>query len=114
MGEISRTYLKDVYDHSVQIIDIIETYRELAASLTETYATLMGNKLNQAVKVLTILSAVFIPPTFFASVWGMNFRGMPELASQWTFPWFYPIGFWSLCLLSSLLMLAWFRWQKWI
>jgi len=114
MSENSRLYMKDVYDHSVQIIDIIETYRELAASLTETYATLMGNKLNEVVKVLTILTAVFTPPTFLASVWGMNFRGMPEIESAWASPWFYPLGFWLVCLGSSLGMLLWFRRRRWI
>jgi magnesium transporter len=114
LSENARVYLKDVYDHSVQIIDIIETYRELAASLTETYATLMGNKLNEVVKVLTIMSAVFTPPTFLASVWGMNFANMPEIRSSWAEPWVYPIGFWVLSIGSSAGMLLWFKSRRWL
>ena len=67
-----------------------------------------------SVKVLTIMTAIFTPPTFLASVWGMNFRNMPEIVSSWAEPWIYPIGFWVLCFGSSIGMLVWFRHRRWI
>ncbi len=109
MSQNTSIYLRDVYDHIVQIADQIETYRELAATMMETYATGMGNKLNEAVKVLTILSAMFTPPTFLASVYGMNFKHFPELSA----PLAYPI-FWLVCIGSSVGMLWWFKRRGWI
>ncbi|MEB3174330.1 MAG: magnesium/cobalt transporter CorA [Cyanobacteriota bacterium] len=82
-------YLRDCYDHTIQIIDVIETYRELGSSLTDVYLSVMSHKLNEVMKVLTIISTVFIPLTFIAGIYGMNFNpeaspyNMPELNWYW-------------------------------
>jgi magnesium transporter len=81
----TRIYLRDCYDHTVQIIDLLEVYRDLGTSLTELYMTSISNRMNEIVKVLTIISTIFIPLSFIASVYGMNFNtgtskwNMPEL-----------------------------------
>lgn len=88
-------FLRDCYDHTVQIIDIIETYRELASSLTDIYLSAISNKMNEVMKLLTVISSIFIPLTFIAGIYGMNFDpdispfNMPELEWYWgyTFCW---------------------------
>ena len=72
LSEITQTYFRDVYDHCVQIIDLIETYREIANAVTETYVSLISNRTNAIMKVLTIIGTIFIPLTFLAGVYGMN------------------------------------------
>jgi magnesium transporter len=80
-----RVYLRDCYDHAVQVLDMVETYRELAASLMDVYLSSVGNKTNDVMKLLTVISSIFIPLTFIAGVYGMNFNtevspwNMPEL-----------------------------------
>lgn len=78
-----RIYFRDCYDHIIQVLDVIEAYRELAASLMEVYMTSMSNKMNEVMKFLTVISTIFIPLTFIAGVYGMNFKYMPELDSRW-------------------------------
>lgn len=78
-----RIYFRDCYDHIIQVLDIIEAYRELASSLMEVYMTAMSNKMNEVMKFLTVISTIFIPLTFIAGVYGMNFKDMPELNSPW-------------------------------
>jgi magnesium transporter len=109
LSEITRTYLRDVYEHAVQVIDIVETYRELATGLTETHMTAMSNRMNEILKVLTIIGTVFIPLTFLAGVYGMNFRHLPELEWQWGYP-----LFWVVSLAIAAAMLAWFRARGWL
>jgi magnesium transporter len=108
-SEVTRTYIRDVYDHAIQIIDIVETYREVATGLTDTYMTAMSNRLSEVMKVLTVIGTIFIPLTFFAGVYGMNFRHLPEL--EWW--WGYPV-FWMICLACAGGMLAWFRRRGWL
>lgn len=105
----TQTYLRDVYDHSVQIIDMVETYREFASSLTETYMSAISNRMNEVMKVLTIMTTIFVPLTFLAGVYGMNFKYFPEL--EW--PHSYA-AFWVVCIVLASCMLAWFRWRKWL
>ena len=108
-SEITRTYIRDVYEHAVQVIDIVETYRELATGLTETYMTAMSNRMNEVVKVLTIIGTIFIPLTFLAGVYGMNFRHFPELDWYW--------GYWIFWGVSAAIaggMIVWFRARRWI
>jgi magnesium transporter len=111
-GRISKfvkTFLKDVYDHTVQLMDIIETYRETAASLNDLYQSAVGNKMNEIMKVLTIMASFFIPVTFVAGVYGMNFEHMPELGWQYAYP-----VFWAVCGAVAL-GLGLFFWRKgWI
>lgn len=78
-------YFRDSYDHVIQILEIIEAYRELAASLMDVYMSTMGNKLNEIMKFLTVISTIFIPLTFIVGVYGMNFENMPELTGEWSY-----------------------------
>ena len=109
MGDATRTYMRDVYDHAVQIIDIVETYREIASGLTETYMTAMSQRLNEVMKVLTIIGTIFIPLTFLAGVYGMNFKHLPELEWVWGYPFF-----WIVCVVTAVTMVMWFRRRQWL
>ena len=105
----TRLYLRDVYDHIVQAIDTIENLRDMLASILDIYLSLVTNKLNEVMKVLTIISTLFIPISFITSLYGMNFKYMPELSWRWGYP---------LVLATMLLiacgMLLYFRRKKWI
>ncbi|MBN2243912.1 MAG: magnesium/cobalt transporter CorA [Acidobacteria bacterium] len=109
MGDVSRIYMRDIYDHIVQIIDILETYRELANDLTDTYMSSISNRMNEIMKVLTIIGTIFIPLTFLAGVYGMNFHYFPELGKAWAYP-----AFWAVCIVLVVCMLAWFRRRNWL
>jgi magnesium transporter len=109
MSDATRTYMRDVYDHTVQIIDIVETYREMATGLTETYMSAMSQRLNEVMKVLTIIGTIFIPLTFFAGVYGMNFKHIPEIEWVWGYPFF-----WVVCAVTAVMMVLWFRRRRWI
>ena len=102
-------FLRDVYDRTVQLLDMIETTRELAASLVEIHLSISANRSNQIMKTLTIMASIFIPLTFIAGVYGMNFELMPELS----WPWGYPAVL-GLMLLVSIGLLAWFRLRGWL
>jgi magnesium transporter len=82
----TRTYLRDCYDHAIRVIDIVETDRETAMGLLETYLSSMSNRMNEIMKVLTIIATIFIPLTFIVGVYGMNFTNIPELHSSWGYP----------------------------
>ncbi|NET05379.1 MAG: magnesium/cobalt transporter CorA [Symploca sp. SIO2B6] len=85
-------YLRDCYDHTVQVIDIVSAYRELTSSLMDVYLSAVSNKMNEIMKILTVISTIFIPLTFVAGIYGMNFNpeaspwNMPELNSYWGYP----------------------------
>jgi magnesium transporter len=81
-----RVYLRDTYDHCVQVIDVIETYREMAGGLLDVYLSTESNRMNEVMKVLTIMASIFIPLTFIAGVYGMNFEHMPELQRRNAYP----------------------------
>ena len=81
-----REYLRDCLDHAVQILDVIDTYRELASSLMDTHMSTMGQRTNEVMKVLTIMASIFIPLTFMAGLYGMNFEYLPELHWHWAYP----------------------------
>ncbi len=105
----TQIYLRDLYDHIIQIIDTIESYRDMLVGMLDAYLSSMSNKMNEVMKVLTIISTLFIPLTFLAGVYGMNFAHFPELNT----PWMYPIGFWSLTLLVVIVMIIFFKRKKW-
>lgn len=107
--EQTMPYWRDVYDHIVQIIDLIETYREVLAGMLDVYLSSLSNRTNDVMRVLTVISTLFIPLTFITSLYGMNFDFMPEL--RW--PWSYPILL-LIMLLITLGMLAYFRAKKWL
>ena len=109
IGEVTRVYLRDLYDHVIQSIDIIETYREMASDLTETYMSSVSNRMNEIMKVLTIIGTIFIPLTFLAGVYGMNFRHFPELDQAWAYP-----AFWAICVIVAVTMLYFFRRRDWL
>jgi magnesium transporter len=83
ISEEVRIYLRDCYDHTVQVLDMIETYRELSSSLMDVYLSSVSNKMNEIMKFLTVISSIFIPLTFLAGIYGMNFQYMPELGWKW-------------------------------
>ncbi len=86
VSERVHTYLRDSYDHCVQLADVVETYRDLAAGLMNTYLSIISNRTNEVMKVLTVMASIFIPLTFLAGLEGMNFRFMPELNVWWAYP----------------------------
>ena len=110
VSDATGPYLADVYDHTIQVIDTIESLRDVIGSLLDTYLSSVSNRMNQVMKLLTLVATVFIPLTFVAGVYGMNFDHMPEL--HWT--WFYPFGFWVTIGLAAMLMVGLFRWKGWI
>ncbi|MGJ8651968.1 MAG: magnesium/cobalt transporter CorA [Opitutaceae bacterium] len=109
IDESLKTFYRDVQDHTMQVIDLLETYRETASGLNDLYQSSVGNKMNEIMKVLTIMASFFIPITFVAGVYGMNFEYIPEL--QWQYSYFV---FWGICL-SMTGGLAFYFWRKgWI
>jgi len=109
VSDTTRVYLRDLYDHVIQIIEIIETYREIASDLTETYMSSVSNRMNEVMKVLTLIGTIFIPLTFLAGVYGMNFRYFPELNQVWAYP-----AFWIICFFLAAIMLLLFRRRNWL
>ena len=106
--ETSMVFLRDLYDHSVQIIDTVETFRDTAAGLIDLYMSSISHRMNEVMKVLTIMASLFIPLTFIAGIYGMNFEQMPEL--KW--PWGYPM-IWGVMLCCAFGMLVYFKRKKW-
>jgi magnesium transporter len=109
LSDTTRLYLRDVYDHLVQIIDLIETYRELASDLTDIYISAVSNRMNEIMKVLTVIGTIFIPLTFLAGVYGMNFHFFPELSLSWAYP-----AFWGVCVAVAGVMLYMFHRRGWL
>ncbi|MDO8725448.1 MAG: magnesium/cobalt transporter CorA [Candidatus Methanoperedens sp.] len=105
----TRIYLKDVYDHTIQVIDTVETFRDMLSGMLDVYLSSISNKMNEIMKVLTIIATIFIPLTFIAGVYGMNFENMPELKWQWGYP-----VLWSVMIIIGISMLAYFRKKKWL
>lgn len=101
-------YFRDLYDHTIQVIDTIETYRDLLSGILDIYMSTVSVKMNQVMKVLTIISTIFIPLTFIVGVYGMNFKNMPEL--EWHYGYFEVIG---LMLAVSLGLIYYFRRKGW-
>ncbi len=107
--EATLIFLRDVYEHTIQVIDTIETYRDVVSGLLDVYLSSISNKMNEVMKVLTVIATIFIPLTFITSLYGMNFRYMPEL--QWR--WAYPL-LWLVLITISVFMLAYFRKKDWL
>ena len=79
-------YLRNVYDHTVQVIDTVETFRDAVGGMADLYLSAVSNRMNEVMKVLTIIATIFIPLGFIAGLYGMNFARMPELAWRWGYP----------------------------
>jgi len=102
-------YLRDVYDHTIQVIDTIETFRDMISGMLDIYMSSVSNKMNEVMKVLTIFAAIFIPLTFIVGVYGMNFQNMPELSLPWAYP-----AVWIVILVVGISLLGYFKHKKWI
>jgi magnesium transporter len=104
----TQVFLRDCYDHIIQVIDMIETYRDLAAGMLDVYLSSTSNRLNEVMKVLTIISTIFIPMNFIAGLYGMNFKDMPELSWRYGYPM-------ALCLMLAVAvgMVAYFKRKGW-
>jgi magnesium transporter len=109
ISEATAVYFKDVYDHTIIAIDTVETYRDILSGLLDIYLSSVSNRLNEVMKVLTIIATIFMPLTFLAGVYGMNFKYMPEL--QWHYAYF---GLWGIMILLAGCMALYFRKRKWI
>jgi magnesium transporter len=109
INETTRIYLRDVSDHAVRVTESIETYREILSGLLEIYITSVSNKMNEVMKVLTVFASIFIPLTFLAGIYGMNFEHMPEL--KWT--WAYP-ALWVAFITIPVVLLVYFKKKKWL
>lgn len=101
-------YIRDLYDHVIQVMDTTETLRDILSSMLDIYLSSVSNKMNEIMKVLTIISTVFIPLTFIVGVYGMNLTNMPELKWQWTYP-----VVWVIMISIATLMLIFFKKKKW-
>jgi len=102
-------YFKDVYDHTIQIIDTIESFRDVLSSMVDIYLSTISNKMNEVMKVLTIIATIFIPVTFIAGVYGMNFKYMPELDWKWGY---YAVWFIIASVIIS--MICYFKRKSWL
>lgn len=107
--ESTRIFFRDIYDHTVQVIDMIETFRDMLSGLLDVYLSTISNRTNDIMKVLTMFTAVFIPLTFIAGIYGMNFEFMPELHAKWG----YPIVLGSMAVIA-VGILIYFRRKKWL
>jgi len=107
--ESTRIYLRDVYDHTIQTIDTIETYRDMVSGMLDIYLSSISNRLNAVMKVLTIIATIFMPLTFLAGIYGMNFKYMPELEWRWGYP-----TVWIAVILISVSMLIYFKKKGWL
>ncbi|MBE34216.1 MAG: magnesium and cobalt transport protein CorA [Opitutaceae bacterium] len=104
-----KPFMRDVYDHAVQVMEIVETYREQAGGLNDLYMSAVSNRMNEIMKVLTIMASFFIPITFVAGVYGMNFEYIPELAWKYSYA-----CFWGVCLSIVIGLLVFFWRRGWL
>ena len=107
--ESTGAYLRDVYDHTIQIIDTVESYRDMISGMVDIYLSSISNKMNEVMKVLTIFASIFIPLTFVAGIYGMNFEFMPELGWRW--------GYFALLAVMALIgisLVLYFKRKKWL
>ena len=107
--ESTTIYLRDVYDHTIQVIDTLETFRDMVSGMIDIYLSGLSYKMNEIMKVLTLIATIFIPLTFVVGLYGMNFRNMPEI--EWEY------GYYSVLVVMVIMvvgMLTYFRKKKWI
>jgi magnesium transporter len=107
--ETTEIYLRDVYDHIVQLMDTVEVYREMLSGMLDIYLSSVSNRLNSVMKVLTIIATIFMPLTFIAGIYGMNFKYMPEL--EWRLGY---LVVWLVFVIVGVLMLFYFKKKKWL
>ncbi len=102
-------YLRDLHDHVVQVIDTVESYRDVLSGLTDLYLSVVSNRMNEVMKVLTLIATIFIPITFVAGIYGMNFDHMPELHWRWSYP-----VVWLIMIAAASGMLVYFKRKRWL
>lgn len=107
--ETTFIYLRDVYDHAIQVIETAEIYRDMLSGMMDIYLSSISNRMSEVMKMLTIISTIFIPLTFIAGLYGMNFEFMPELKWEYGYP-----AVLSLMLAISLFMISYFRKKQWL
>ncbi|MDZ7655762.1 MAG: magnesium/cobalt transporter CorA [Sulfurimicrobium sp.] len=101
-------YLRDVYDHTIQVIDTVETFRDMLSGMLDIYLSSISNRTNAVMKVLTVIATIFIPLTWIVGIYGMNFKYMPEL--EWRYGY---LGSWIIMILLALGMVIYFKKKKW-
>jgi magnesium transporter len=109
MKAVTKVYVRDVYDHTIQVIDTIENYREVLSSMLDIYLSSLSNSMNLVMKTLTIIATIFMPLTFIAGIYGMNFVYMPEL--KWKFGYLFV---WVIISIVSVIMYVYFKRKKWL
>jgi magnesium transporter len=109
IAKLSVLYFRDIYDHTIQVIDTIETYRDMLSGMLDIYLSAVSNRMNEVMKVLTVIATIFMPLTFLAGVYGMNFKYMPEL--EW--PWAY-FALWGVMVSIAVVMMIFFKKKRWL
>ena len=107
--ETTQIFIRDLYDHTIQVMDTIESFRDVLSGLQDLYLSTVSNRMNEVMKVLTIMATIFIPLTFIAGIYGMNFEFMPELKWRWAYP-----VLWILLIAIFVFMIFWFKRKKWL
>lgn len=102
-------FLRDVYDHTIQVIDTVETFRDLLSGMLDLYMSTVSNRMNEIMKVLTLIATIFIPLTFIAGVYGMNFEYMPELSWKWAYP-----AVWGIMIGVGVALVFFFKKRNWL
>lgn len=109
INEKNRRYFADIYDHALRVIETIESYRELVTGMMDIYLSSVNNKMSETMKVLTVFASIFIPLTFIAGVYGMNFDYMPELKVRWAYP-----ALWCFFITITITLITYFKRKKWL
>jgi magnesium transporter len=109
LRDATAIYFRDVHDHTVQIIDTTESFRDMVSGMLDVYLSVISNRMNEVMKVLTIFASIFIPLTFVAGVYGMNFKNMPEIG--WHYGYYFALGIMAVMALG---LLGFFKYRKWL
>ena len=109
MQDANKVFIRDVYDHTIQVIDTIESFRDIVSGMMDLYLSAVSNKMNEVMKVLTIMATIFIPLTFVAGIYGMNFKYMPELEWKWSY-----LVLWMVLIAIFFGMIFYFKRKKWL
>jgi magnesium transporter len=109
LQERTKRYFGDIYDHAIRVIEAMESCRDLIAGMMDIYLSSVSNKMNETMKVLTVFATIFIPLTFIAGVYGMNFEYMPELKWKWAYP-----ALWGVFIAISVFLLGYFKKKNWL
>ena len=109
VNESTSLFFRDIYDHTIQIIDTIESFRDILSGMLDIYLSTLSNRMNEVMKVLTIIATIFIPITFVAGIYGMNFKFMPELEWRWGY-----VMVWAIIVVVVGIMIGFFKKKQWL